>query len=74
MILRKKKILDENLKNFQFNLKKIKKSTPNILEIGFGMGHNLIELSKNNLNSRIIGIEPFLNGVVSVIYIALSRT
>ena len=32
------------------------------------MGHNLIELSKNNLNSRIIGIEPFLNGVVSVIY------
>ncbi|AEA80818.1 tRNA (guanine-N(7)-)-methyltransferase [Candidatus Pelagibacter sp. IMCC9063] len=32
------------------------------------MGHNLIELSKNNLNSQIIGIEPFINGVVSVIY------
>ena len=52
----------------QLNFKKIKKTAPNILEIGFGMGHNLIELSKNNLNSQIIGIEPFINGVVSVIY------
>jgi len=32
------------------------------------MGHNLIELSKNNLNSQIIGIDPFLNGVARVIY------
>ena len=32
------------------------------------MGHNFIELSKNNLKSQIVGIEPFLNGVASVIY------
>ena len=32
------------------------------------MGHNLIELSKNNLKSQIVGIEPFLNGAASVIY------
>ena len=32
------------------------------------MGNNLIELSKNNPKSQIVGIEPFLNGVTSVIY------
>ena len=32
------------------------------------MGHNLIELSKNNPKSQIIGIEPFLNGVASIVY------
>ncbi|MAW01544.1 MAG: hypothetical protein CMI81_01455 [Candidatus Pelagibacter sp.] len=33
-----------------------------ILEIGFGMGENVIELSQRNKNKKIIGIEPLLNG------------
>ena len=32
------------------------------------MGDNLIELSKKNPNKQIIGIEPFLNGIASVVY------
>jgi len=65
---RKKKILEENFDNYLFHPKKLKKSVSNILEIGFGMGDNLIELSKKNPNKQIIGIEPFLNGVASVVY------
>ena len=65
---RKKKILKENFDSYLFHPKKLIKSDSNILEIGFGMGDNLIELCKKNPNKQIIGIEPFLNGVASVVY------
>ena len=37
-----------------------------ILEIGIGMGENLIYLSKKNLKKNIIGVDPFKNGMVYV--------
>ncbi len=37
-----------------------------ILEIGIGMGENLIYLSKKNTQSKIIGVDPFKNGMVNV--------
>lgn len=37
------------------------------LEIGFGAGEHLIELAKANPHVRLIGCEPFLNGVVAAL-------
>ena len=37
-----------------------------ILEIGIGMGENLIYLSKKNTQKNIIGVDPFMNGMVNV--------
>ena len=37
-----------------------------ILEIGIGMGENLIYLSKKNIKMNIIGVDPFKNGMVNV--------
>ena len=37
-----------------------------ILEIGIGMGENLIYLSKKNIKMNIIGIDPFKNGMLNV--------
>jgi tRNA (guanine-N7-)-methyltransferase len=38
-----------------------------ILEIGFGAGEHLMELAINNPNKIIIGAEPFMNGVASLL-------
>ena len=38
-----------------------------ILEIGFGAGEHLLELSAKNPNKTIIGAEPFINGVASLL-------
>ena len=38
-----------------------------ILEIGFGGGEHILELSKRYPDSLIIGSEPFINGVVSLL-------
>ncbi len=40
---------------------------PIILEIGFGNGEHLCDLSKNNPESIIIGAEPFMNGVAALL-------
>ena len=37
-----------------------------ILEIGIGMGENIIYLSKKNTKKIIIGVDPFKNGIVNV--------
>ena len=39
----------------------------NILEIGFGAGEHLRELAENNPNRIVIGAEPFINGVASLL-------
>ena len=31
------------------------------------MGHNLLELAKQNPEQHIVGVDPFMNGVTSVI-------
>jgi len=55
------------LDNYLFHPSKIIISKPIFLEIGFGMGHNLLHTASNNKNNLIIGVDPFLNGVASVI-------
>jgi tRNA (guanine-N7-)-methyltransferase len=40
---------------------------PVILEIGFGNGEHLRDLSINNPNSTVIGAEPFANGVAALL-------
>lgn len=42
-------------------------NTDHILEIGFGAGEHLLELSAMNPDKTIIGAEPFINGVASLL-------
>jgi len=41
--------------------------TDTILEIGFGAGEHLLHLARENPDSLIIGAEPFINGVASLL-------
>ena len=66
-----RKISKAKENNFNYFLKKnnigklnLKKKL--ILEIGIGMGENLIHLSRKNLQKKIIGVDPFKNGMVNV--------
>ncbi len=45
----------------------LKPTTGDILEIGFGAGEHVRFLAKNNPQSVIIGAEPFMNGVASLL-------
>ena len=62
------KIKQHNFKYFQKknNINKINLKKKLILEIGIGMGENLIHLSKKNTQTNIIGVDPFMNGMVNV--------
>jgi tRNA (guanine-N7-)-methyltransferase len=40
---------------------------PAILEIGFGAGEHIIELAEQNPEKTIVGAEPFINGVASLL-------
>ncbi|MCQ2574624.1 MAG: tRNA (guanosine(46)-N7)-methyltransferase TrmB [Alphaproteobacteria bacterium] len=51
-----------------------KSQKPTILEIGFGNGEHLLELSLNNPDNIIIGAEPFINGVASLLSAITSET
>ena len=62
------KIKENSLKKY-LKIKKIKSLNSKkklILEIGIGMGENLIHLSKKNIKKNIIGVDPFKNGMVNV--------
>ncbi|MDR1696974.1 MAG: hypothetical protein LBR41_02005, partial [Rickettsiales bacterium] len=41
--------------------------TDTILEIGFGAGEHLLELAIQNPDAIIIGAEPYINGVASLL-------
>ena len=62
------KIKQHNFKYFQKknNINKLNLKKKLILEIGIGMGENLIYLSKKNTQTNIIGVDPFMNGMVNV--------
>ena len=48
------------------NINRLNSKKKLILEIGIGMGENLIYLSKKNIKKIIIGVDPFKNGMVNV--------
>ena len=66
-----RKISKAKENNFKYFLKKNNINKLNlrkklILEIGIGMRENLIHLSRKNLQKKIIGVDPFKNGMVNV--------
>lgn len=62
------KAKENNFKYFlkKNNINKLNLKKKLILEIGIGMGENLIHLSRKNLQKKIIGVDPFKNGMVNV--------
>lgn len=67
---RKKYLLKNVLPNYKFSLDRLNKESKIYLEIGFGMGENLINLAekyRSDKNKFFIGAEVYLNGVVAVI-------
>ena len=48
-------------------LPNLKPTTGDILEIGFGAGEHVRDLARNNPGKIIIGAEPFMNGVASLL-------
>jgi len=69
--VKSRKISKTKENNFKYflkknNINKLKSKKKLILEIGIGMGENLIYLSKKNLKKNIIGVDPFKNGMVYV--------
>lgn len=67
---RKKYLLKEVLPNYKFHLDKLTPDSKIYLEIGFGMGENIINLAEkysDDKNKFFVGAEVYLNGVVAVI-------
>ena len=62
------KFKENNFKSFlkKNNINKLNLKKKLLLEIGIGMGENLIYLSKKNVEKNIIGVDPFKNGMVNV--------
>ena len=62
------KIKENSFKKYlkKKNIKDLTLKKKLILEIGIGMGENLIYLSKKNTRKNIIGVDPFMNGMVNV--------
>ena len=62
------KLKEINLRLFvkKQNINNINQNLPSILEIGMGMGENLIFLAKKNKNTNIVGVDPFKNGMANV--------
>ncbi len=62
------KIKENSFKKYlkKKNIKDLTLKKKLILEIGIGMGENLIYLSKKNTRKKIIGVDPFMNGMVNV--------
>lgn len=54
-------------KDFIFDFNKNLKGNY-ILEIGFGLGDNILNLAKNNSKNFYVGVDPYLNGFANVIY------
>ena len=67
-----KLVLGKHYKNFHLDKNIISRlnknfSNKNVLEIGFGSGENLINLSKKNPHRLFIGCEPYLNAYVKLL-------
>lgn len=58
--VRQQSLVDELLPN-------LAPKTGDILEIGFGAGEHVRDLARNNPDKIIVGAEPFINGVASLL-------
>jgi release factor glutamine methyltransferase len=65
----KKFFYDNHKKDFLVDFEEIKliKNKNFVLEIGFGLGENLLFQAKNFSDDYFIGIDPFINGVANVV-------
>ena len=65
----KKFFYDNHKKDFSVDFEEIKliKNKNFILEIGFGLGENLLFQATNFPEDYFIGIDPFINGVANVV-------
>ncbi|GAB4221808.1 MAG: tRNA (guanosine(46)-N7)-methyltransferase TrmB [Francisella sp.] len=64
-----KKYLIEYNQNHKLDFTKVFKNSKDvILEIGFGMGHSLIEMALKNPNKNYLGIEVHKAGVGNILY------
>lgn len=64
--IRKQWLMDNLLPDIVPNVEDFAKK-PVILEIGFGNGEHLRDLSLNNPESIVVGAEPFANGVAALL-------
>lgn len=68
---RKKSLLNQKLHEFLFDLKgsdsTYLKYDSRCLEIGFGTGENILLQASHNPTDLYIGLEPYMNGVVSLL-------
>jgi tRNA (guanine-N(7)-)-methyltransferase len=66
-----KELLEELLPQFAIELdnpyKLIPKNSQRFLEIGFGMGDNIVRMALSNPDQYFIGAEPYKNGIVKVL-------
>jgi len=60
---------DNHQKDFLVNFEEIKlvKNKDFVLEIGFGLGENLLFQASTYLKDHFIGVDPFINGVANVV-------
>ena len=66
--LLKKKNLNNFLKNQKIENLFYRKKSKIIIEIGSGIGDNLFYLAKKYPRRKIIGVEPFKNGLANIAY------
>ena len=59
-----KRILEQDVVNYQLDLTHVDPLQQNWLEIGFGGGEHLVEQAKHNPAVQFIGAEAFMNGVL----------
>ena len=51
----------------QIDKLKLSENNKNVLEIGFGNGENLLNMSRNNPNDLFIGCDAYFNGCVKLL-------
>lgn len=68
-----KQIFAEHIDKYAFSFNDVNASNNNILEIGFGMGDNIINLAQYYQNYTIYGAEPFIDGHIRCIRASIEQ-
>ena len=64
---KQRELLKFTLQKFLFKKEKIQNNKKNFLEIGFGYGENVINLSRHNADKLIIGCEIYEPGIANLV-------